>query len=44
MCRAAGLSDTSHAEAVADWIATSSEAVAERLPIDHQGAAYRAAG
>jgi len=44
MCRAAGMSDASHAEAVAEWVAASSDAFAERFPIDNQGAAYRATG
>jgi hypothetical protein len=42
--RAAARSDASHAHAVAEWVATSSDVVSERLPIDPERAAYRATG
>jgi hypothetical protein len=53
MCRLAGLSDDSHVDALAEWIAahciTEDRAVpadiaAERLPIDARFRAYRATG
>jgi hypothetical protein len=49
MCRAAALSDDSHAVALAEWIATERESVpaespAEQLPFEPERGTYRATG
>jgi hypothetical protein len=53
MCRLAGLSDSSHAAAVADWVAAgglieqgsaSDGRDSARLPFDPRGESFRAAG
>ena len=53
MCRLAALSDSSHAVAVAEWVATSHlheqdpmshEHPRERIPFEQRGASFRAAG
>jgi hypothetical protein len=53
MCRLAGLSDSRHAAALAEWAATAHrdeldrvahEPAGEQIPFDSRGASFRAAG
>jgi hypothetical protein len=52
MCRLAALSDSNHAAAVADWVATSClpdhglvpDHHYEQIPLDPRGGSFRAAG